>query len=149
LIEAVHEPGHFKVLVGSANASAALHTRIIPQAIVLEMLPPSQAKVGLPKGKRTIAHQSGKMRGALCFPPNRAPGNYERACGVEKFFIALIGGTVVLIGVIMLVLPRPGVLVIAGGLAILWPGCGKKVAEADQSEDRNAEAAQFCAHCFG
>jgi hypothetical protein len=38
---------------------------------------------------------------------------------VKKFFIALIGGTVVLIGAGMLVLPGPGVLVIAGGLAIL------------------------------
>ena len=38
---------------------------------------------------------------------------------MKKFFIALIGGTVVLIGVVMLVLPGPGVLVIAGGLAIL------------------------------
>jgi len=38
---------------------------------------------------------------------------------MKKFFIALMGGTVVLIGVVMLVLPGPGVLVIAGGLAIL------------------------------
>lgn len=38
---------------------------------------------------------------------------------MKKFFIALIGGTVVLIGLIMLVLPGPGSLVIAGGLAIL------------------------------
>jgi uncharacterized protein (TIGR02611 family) len=38
---------------------------------------------------------------------------------MKKFFIALIGGTVVSIGVAMLVLPGPGVLVIAGGLAIL------------------------------
>jgi hypothetical protein len=38
---------------------------------------------------------------------------------MKKFFIALIGGTIVLIGVAMLVLPGPGALVIAGGLAIL------------------------------
>ncbi|HTL73127.1 MAG TPA: PGPGW domain-containing protein [bacterium] len=38
---------------------------------------------------------------------------------MKKFFIALMGGTVVLIGVAMLVLPGPGTLVIAGGLAIL------------------------------
>jgi len=38
---------------------------------------------------------------------------------MKKCFIALIGGTVVLIGVAMLVLPGPGTLVIAGGLAIL------------------------------
>jgi uncharacterized protein (TIGR02611 family) len=38
---------------------------------------------------------------------------------MKKFFIALMGGTVVLIGVAMLVLPGPGMLVIAGGLAIL------------------------------
>ncbi len=38
---------------------------------------------------------------------------------MKKFFSALMGGTVILIGVAMLVLPGPGVLVIAGGLAIL------------------------------
>lgn len=38
---------------------------------------------------------------------------------MKKCLIALIGGTVVLIGVAMLVLPGPGTLVIAGGLAIL------------------------------
>jgi len=38
---------------------------------------------------------------------------------MKKFFIALMGGTVVLIGVAMLVLPGPGLLVIAGGLAML------------------------------
>lgn len=38
---------------------------------------------------------------------------------MKKCFIALIGGTVVLLGVILLVLPGPGVLIIAGGLAIL------------------------------
>ena len=38
---------------------------------------------------------------------------------MKKLFIALIGGTVLLLGVAMLVLPGPGVLVIAGGLAIL------------------------------
>jgi uncharacterized protein (TIGR02611 family) len=38
---------------------------------------------------------------------------------MRKFFIALMGGTVVLIGVAMIVLPGPGLLVIAGGLAIL------------------------------
>jgi hypothetical protein len=38
---------------------------------------------------------------------------------MKKFCIALIGGTVLLIGAAMLVLPGPGMLVIAGGLAIL------------------------------
>lgn len=38
---------------------------------------------------------------------------------MKKFFIALIGGTVLLLGVIMLVLPGPGALVIAGGVTIL------------------------------
>ena len=38
---------------------------------------------------------------------------------MKKFFIAVIGSTVVLFGVLLLVLPGPGVLVIAGGLAIL------------------------------
>jgi uncharacterized protein (TIGR02611 family) len=38
---------------------------------------------------------------------------------MKKLFITLMGGTVVLIGVAMIVLPGPGLLVIAGGLAIL------------------------------
>jgi uncharacterized protein (TIGR02611 family) len=38
---------------------------------------------------------------------------------MKKLFIALMGGTVVLIGVAMLILPGPGLLAIAGGLAIL------------------------------
>lgn len=38
---------------------------------------------------------------------------------MKKIAIALIGGTVVLLGVIMLALPGPGVAVIAGGVAIL------------------------------
>jgi len=38
---------------------------------------------------------------------------------VRKFFIALIGGTVLLFGTAMLVLPGPGLPVIAAGLAIL------------------------------
>lgn len=38
---------------------------------------------------------------------------------MKKFFIAIIGGTIVLFGVLLLVLPGPGVLVIVGGLAIL------------------------------
>jgi uncharacterized protein (TIGR02611 family) len=38
---------------------------------------------------------------------------------MKKCIIAVIGGTVVLFGAILLVLPGPGVLVIAGGLAIL------------------------------
>jgi uncharacterized protein (TIGR02611 family) len=38
---------------------------------------------------------------------------------VKRFFIGLIGGTVVLLGLIMILLPGPGLLVILGGLAIL------------------------------
>ena len=38
---------------------------------------------------------------------------------MKKFLIALIGGTVLLLGVVMLVLPGPGALVIAAGVAIL------------------------------
>ena len=38
---------------------------------------------------------------------------------MKKFFIALIGGTIVLLGVLFLVLPGPGLLLIAAGLAIL------------------------------
>jgi uncharacterized protein (TIGR02611 family) len=38
---------------------------------------------------------------------------------MKKFFIGLIGGTVLLLGLAMLVLPGPGMLVIAAGFAIL------------------------------
>ena len=38
---------------------------------------------------------------------------------MKKLFIALIGGTVLLLGVAMLVLPGPGLLIIAAGVAIL------------------------------
>ena len=38
---------------------------------------------------------------------------------MKKFFVALIGGTVLLIGAAMLVLPGPGLPIIAAGLAIL------------------------------
>lgn len=38
---------------------------------------------------------------------------------MKKFLIALIGGTVLLLGVAMLVLPGPGTVVIAAGVAIL------------------------------
>jgi hypothetical protein len=38
---------------------------------------------------------------------------------VKKFFIALIGGTVLLFGAVMLVLPGPGLPVVAAGVAIL------------------------------
>ena len=38
---------------------------------------------------------------------------------MKKCFVALIGGTVLLLGLAMLILPGPGVLVIASGVAIL------------------------------
>ena len=38
---------------------------------------------------------------------------------MKKLFIALIGGTLLLVGVALLVLPGPGALVIAAGVAIL------------------------------
>lgn len=38
---------------------------------------------------------------------------------MKKFFVALIGGTVLLFGVAMIVLPGPGLPIIALGLAIL------------------------------
>ena len=38
---------------------------------------------------------------------------------MKKLFTALIGGTVLLIGVAMLVLPGPGLPIVAAGLAIL------------------------------
>jgi len=38
---------------------------------------------------------------------------------VKKLFIALIGGTVLLVGITLLVLPGPGLPIIAAGLAIL------------------------------
>ncbi|MFO1511656.1 MAG: PGPGW domain-containing protein [Verrucomicrobiota bacterium] len=38
---------------------------------------------------------------------------------MKKFFIALIGGTVLLLGLVMIVLPGPGLPIAAAGLAIL------------------------------
>ena len=38
---------------------------------------------------------------------------------MKRFFIALIGGTVLLVGLALLVLPGPGLPVVAAGLAIL------------------------------
>jgi hypothetical protein len=38
---------------------------------------------------------------------------------MKKFFIALMGGTVLLVGLAMLVLPGPGLPIMAAGLAIL------------------------------
>lgn len=38
---------------------------------------------------------------------------------MKKFFIALMGGTVLLIGLAMLVLPGPGLPIVAAALAIL------------------------------
>jgi hypothetical protein len=38
---------------------------------------------------------------------------------MKKFFIALMGGTVLLVGIALLVLPGPGLPIIAAGLAIL------------------------------
>ena len=38
---------------------------------------------------------------------------------MKKFFVGLIGGTLLLIGVAMLVLPGPGLPIVAAGLAIL------------------------------
>jgi hypothetical protein len=38
---------------------------------------------------------------------------------MKKFFIALMGGTVLLIGIALLVLPGPGLPIMAAGIAIL------------------------------
>jgi hypothetical protein len=38
---------------------------------------------------------------------------------VKKFFVGLIGGTILMLGLVMLILPGPGLLVIGGGLALL------------------------------
>ena len=38
---------------------------------------------------------------------------------MKRFFIALTGGTVLLIGLVLLVLPGPGLPIVAAGLAIL------------------------------
>lgn len=38
---------------------------------------------------------------------------------VKKVFIGLIGGTLLLLGIVMLILPGPGLPVIAAGLALL------------------------------
>jgi uncharacterized protein (TIGR02611 family) len=41
------------------------------------------------------------------------------ALALRKIFIGLVGGTVLLVGVALLVLPGPGLLIIAAGVAIL------------------------------
>lgn len=38
---------------------------------------------------------------------------------MKRFFIALMGGTVLLVGLALLVLPGPGLPIVAAGLAIL------------------------------
>jgi hypothetical protein len=38
---------------------------------------------------------------------------------MKRFFIAVMGGTVLIIGILMIVLPGPAILVIPAGLAIL------------------------------
>lgn len=38
---------------------------------------------------------------------------------VKRFFVALIGGTLVLVGIALLVLPGPGIVIMFGGLALL------------------------------
>jgi uncharacterized protein (TIGR02611 family) len=38
---------------------------------------------------------------------------------VKKFFVALVGGTVLLVGIAFLVLPGPGLPIVAAGIAIL------------------------------
>lgn len=38
---------------------------------------------------------------------------------VKKVIVALVGGTVVLVGIALLVLPGPGLLIVAAGIAIL------------------------------
>ncbi|MFN3408197.1 MAG: PGPGW domain-containing protein [Limisphaerales bacterium] len=47
------------------------------------------------------------------------PRAFKNRRTVRRFFVALIGGTVILIGIALLVLPGPGVLTMLGGLAIL------------------------------
>lgn len=39
--------------------------------------------------------------------------------GVKKTIILIIGGTIIFFGVLLLVLPGPGILVIIAGLAVL------------------------------
>jgi uncharacterized protein (TIGR02611 family) len=38
---------------------------------------------------------------------------------MRKVIVALVGGTVVLVGIALLVLPGPGLLIVAAGIAIL------------------------------
>jgi uncharacterized protein (TIGR02611 family) len=38
---------------------------------------------------------------------------------VKKVIVALVGGTVLLVGIALLVLPGPGLVIIAAGIAIL------------------------------
>jgi uncharacterized protein (TIGR02611 family) len=52
--------------------------------------------------------------------PERAPLDPQRALRLaRKGFVAVVGTTVVLCGVVMIVLPGPAILVIPAGLAIL------------------------------
>lgn len=57
------------------------------------------------------------MRLADAAPELPAALQYRRT--VRRFFVGLIGTTVILIGIALLVLPGPGVLTMLGGLAIL------------------------------
>lgn len=43
---------------------------------------------------------------------------------MRKFFVAILGGTSVLIGTVMLVLPGPGLLVIAAAMVLLFSAAG-------------------------
>ncbi|HEY2782264.1 MAG TPA: PGPGW domain-containing protein [Steroidobacteraceae bacterium] len=38
---------------------------------------------------------------------------------MKKFFVALAGGTVLLVGIALLILPGPGLPIVAAGIAIL------------------------------
>lgn len=67
--------------------------------------------------------------------------------GVRKIFIGIIGGTVLLLGVAMILLPGPAILVIPAGLAILatefaWAERWLKKARAKMVEFKTRRAAK-------
>jgi len=44
---------------------------------------------------------------------------FQAMKSLRRLFIAVVGGTVLLIGIVMILLPGPSTLIIIGGLAIL------------------------------
>jgi hypothetical protein len=68
---------------------------------------------------------------------------------MKEFFIGLMGGTVLLIGIALLVLPGPGLPIIAAGLAILatqflWAGRAMRNAKGAVAKIRRRSGLRVC-----